>query len=283
MKYKDNPHLFAQKLSKIMIDKGMIDKKGKPDKVALYNLLYPNDLITEETRKNDSQFVVDKTRTISNWLNGKNYPKKITDVFLLCNTLDCDLDYFFTDMHAPTHNIEFISLETGLSNNAINMLKILLDYKNRYSSLLPGLCADTDVINIILEYQFIHTKEREDKNFPSWSIFHYIKQYLSSGNYERELQDRLRISDGAKWVDIEKNDIVTKNKKSYEVLYKEAINSKSGSGLNSKTVNVVNTKKDNERYVLEIDKLFCSYSKDNIFRELDKIKEYLELKEGDNQ
>ena len=37
MKYEIDTHLFSQKLSSILIEKGMIDKKGNPYKIALYN------------------------------------------------------------------------------------------------------------------------------------------------------------------------------------------------------------------------------------------------------
>lgn len=107
---------------------------------------------------------------------------------------------------------------------------------------------------------------------------HYIKQYLSSGIYEREQQDRLRICDGNVWVDIDNGDILIKNNEQYTIQNKSAINSSSGSGENSKTVHIVNIRNKKERYVVEINKMFESYSKDNIFRELDKIKDYIEKK-----
>lgn len=103
----------------------MIDKKGKPDKIDLYNLLYPTNAITKKDCEIDRQAVTDKTRNIDNWLKGKNYPKRISDVLELCNALSCDLDYFFTKMSAPTHDVEFISKETGLSTDAIETLKSL--------------------------------------------------------------------------------------------------------------------------------------------------------------
>ncbi len=48
MKYEINSHLFSKKLSSWLIKKGLKDKKGEPDKIALYNLLYPANVITEE-------------------------------------------------------------------------------------------------------------------------------------------------------------------------------------------------------------------------------------------
>lgn len=137
LKYEINAHLFSQKLHLIMTKMGMVDKKGKPNKIALYNLLYPNDLITDELLKEDRQKVTDKTRNIDNWLKGNNYPKRISDVLGLCNALNCDLDYFFTDMIAPTHDINFISNATGLSDISIDKL-------HKYTSL------DCDIVDKFL-------------------------------------------------------------------------------------------------------------------------------------
>lgn len=148
MKYEIGTHLFSQKLSSILIEKGMIDKKGKPDKIALYNLLYPNDKITKKDCEDDRQGVTDRTRNISNWLKGNNYPKRISDVLELCNALDCDLDYFFTNMPAPTHDIEFISQKTGLNKKSIDTLNILK--RSEYIGILNYIMSDYAILGRFL-------------------------------------------------------------------------------------------------------------------------------------
>ena len=148
MKYEIDTHLFSQKLSSILIEKGMIDKKGKPDKIALYNLLYPNNKITEKDCEIDRQGVTDRTRNISNWLKGNNYPKRISDVLELCNALDCDLDYFFTNMPAPTHDIEFISQKTGLNKKSIDTLNILK--RREYIGILNYIMSDYAILGRFL-------------------------------------------------------------------------------------------------------------------------------------
>ena len=153
MKYEIDTHLFAQKLSALLINKGMKNKKGEPDKIALYNRLYPTNAITDEDCKKDRQSVTDKTRNISNWLKGNNYPKRISDVLELCNALNCDLDYFFTSMPAPTHDLYFISHETGLSAQAVNRL---IEYDTNIKELLDCLIdfkdldEEPDFLNILL-------------------------------------------------------------------------------------------------------------------------------------
>lgn len=122
MKYEIDLHLFSKKLCSIMKRKKLTDKKGNPCPIALYNLLYPDDIITEDKLKKDRQEATDKTRNIRNWINGKNYPKNISTILSLCNALEIDLDYLFTDMECQTHNTQFIRNETGLSESNIERL-----------------------------------------------------------------------------------------------------------------------------------------------------------------
>ena len=164
MKYEIDVHLFSKKLSSLLIKKEMIDKKGEPDKIALYNLLYPKNAINDEDCKIDRQAVTDKTRNISNWLKGNNYPKRISDVLDLCNALDCDLDYFFTNMPAPTHDIEFISKETNLSCDAILYIQNATEYEQ--------LILDT-----ILKKEYF------------WDICYAIYSYMQTYYKEFQIQD----------------------------------------------------------------------------------------------
>lgn len=165
LKYVIDEHLFSQKLSSLLLKKGLIDKKGKPDKIALYNLLYPTNPITNEDCKLDRQAVTDKTRSISNWLAGHCYPKRISDVLELCNALNCDLDYFFTDMPAPTHDIEFIANNTNLSCDAILYLQNSTEYEQ--------LILDT-----ILKKEYF------------WDICYSIYSYMQTYYKELHIQDK---------------------------------------------------------------------------------------------
>lgn len=54
----------------------------------------------------------------------------------------------------------------------------------------------------------------------------------------------------------------------------DAINSKTFSGSDTSKLHIVSDDND-EHYVIDVDAMFKSYSKDNIFSELDKIKDYI--------
>ena len=223
---------------------------------------------------------IDRNRIQQLETSPKVIPKE-EELRAYCNYFNTTSDYLLgiRNTKPVDENIAMIAKVTGLSNDAIEMIKILSNYRKEYNSFLPGLGAYIDAINAILEFQYKETKKTEKQdNIPAWSVLHYIKQYLSSGIYEREQQDRLRICDGNVWVDIDNGDILIKNNEQYTIQNKSAINSSSGSGENSKTVHIVNIRNKKERYVVEINKMFESYSKDNIFRELDKIKDYIEKK-----
>lgn len=214
-------------------------------------------------------------KTYQNYEQGHNFPT-LEYATNLADLYKVSIDYLLGKSdytHVENEDIEKI---TGLSNDAIEMLKILSNYRMKYQSIMPELGADIDAINAMLEYQYFYTKKNEKDGMPGWSIFHYIKQYLSSEKFEREMQDRLRVCDGSVWVDIENGDVLQKGDKQYKVMRSEAINSKTGSGTNSKTLHIFNTQNPKDRYVVDIAKIFSTYSKDNIFKELDKIKAYLD-------
>ena len=153
MKYEIEIHIFSEKLNRIMLEKGLVNKKGKADPIKLYNLLYPNDEITDDMFKLDGQKYRDKTHNILNWIQGKNYPKSIKDILSLCNALECDLDYFFTDMECPTHDIQFIHDYIGISKEAINELHRLTTFPAGGSRLaiIDYLLCNTDFSTVLTE------------------------------------------------------------------------------------------------------------------------------------
>lgn len=154
MKYEIDLHLFSKKILSIIKKRGLVDKNGKPDKIAFFNILYPSAAITDEECSQDRQKVTDTTRTVDNWLKGKNYPKRISDILHLCNSLGCDLDYFFTDMDAPTHDLNFISKETGLSSEAIEKI---CNYSPQIKELINRLILNSKEDNLLKLLQAIQT------------------------------------------------------------------------------------------------------------------------------
>lgn len=193
--------------------------------------------------------------------------------------IDVSVDYLLGYTSVMENRSMNISNDLGLSGDSIEMLKILINFKSKYNDFIPALGTDIDVINILLEYEY-NKAQKAGECIASWSIFHYIRQYLSSGIYEREQQDNIRVCDGKIWFDLKKGDILIREKKEHIITDMEARNSESGGGSNTKKLDVINTKNPNERYNVEVNKMFQSYSRDNILTELDKIKTYIEKKKS---
>lgn len=157
MKYVSDLQIFSQKLCDLMKKRGMTYKNNQPDPILLYNAFYPHDqlqIIDQNGNGFGRSEYTEKTRKFDNWIKGKSYPKTITDMLQLCNALNCDLDYFFTDMNCTTHDLQFIQDKTGLSENAIsNLISI-----NTYNKYFPG-CNDDKLALLNLILQDSHEKE----------------------------------------------------------------------------------------------------------------------------
>lgn len=141
MIYEIDLHFFAQKLSSLMKERGMVDKKGNPDSKELYKAMYPNNI---ETDSKNGQSLTDKARAQDNWIKGKNFPQDITKLLELCNALNCNLDYFFTPMQEATHDMHYICEETGLTTQSVETLKKLHDREQYYTD------HDMKILNYIL-------------------------------------------------------------------------------------------------------------------------------------
>lgn len=161
MKYVSDLRLTSQKLGELIKKKGMIDKKGNPDKTAFYNMLHPDSPITEEFRhKYGSKKAYDATRSIDNFLKGNNYPNSIEDILDMCNALDCDLDYLFTgDLEVPTHDLKFVTEETGLSVDAVSYLKEAAPYEQLMLSIMLETGYFKEICLSIYSYMTMNYKE----------------------------------------------------------------------------------------------------------------------------
>lgn len=129
MNYETHLHYdceqFALKLGTLMKERNLVDKKGKPSHIELYNLFYPNDKISTSAV---GQAVIDKTRKFRDWINGKHFPKDLQDLLKLCNVLDCDIEYLFCEeVEHATRDEEFICNYLGLDKYAVRELH---EYKN---------------------------------------------------------------------------------------------------------------------------------------------------------
>ena len=135
-----NKETFSTKLKKRLSDLGLCQirktgtKNWTPALVELHNKINPNDIITEDTDKNNK---IDRYR---DWINGKTTPD-LEEFAKLCNALEVDSSYFFTDTEAPTRDICFISDALKLSPKAIEKL---MCYDSGLKKILDALiCTES--------------------------------------------------------------------------------------------------------------------------------------------
>lgn len=70
--------------------------------------------------------------TVRNWEQGRTPPETGT-LFLIAELLDCDLDYLTGRIERPTHDLEFITDQLGLSEEAVK--KIMRMSKSQVKSI----------------------------------------------------------------------------------------------------------------------------------------------------
>lgn len=219
-------------------------------------------------------------KTYQNYEQGHNFPT-LEYATKLADLYNVSIDYLLGKSDYTSITNETIGNITGLTNESIEVLQMWKKQRERYTQI-PSIGADTDALNAILGYEY-EKRIKSDNALCGWSIFHYIKQYLSSGSFKRQAQDRVRfkVKNNDIFKDFEIGDTVIKSKEPNEKYIVESIgtmNKSTNKGSDTSTVEIENTNNHKECYTLEIDSLFESYSKDNLFRELDKIKEYMKEK-----
>ena len=127
MKYVNEIHYDFDKSKMGNKIRKRMDELGIQDERTLYALMYPKQ--AEDVMKSDADLVEkqrirDTVRYLSNWIKGKNAPKNIEDILLLCKALQCDANYLIMDNSCTTQEIQDIHEYTGLSEEAIENLNV---------------------------------------------------------------------------------------------------------------------------------------------------------------
>lgn len=118
------------------------------------------------------------TATVSSWEQGRANPPFET-LMKLPEMLDCDLDYLSGRLSEPTHDIQFIHDQTGLSETAIQKLIILKKWPY-FREPLSHLIESDGITNFLMTYRSFldllgklkHTDGNEDRtwNFPEYRL-----------------------------------------------------------------------------------------------------------------
>jgi|GEM_PF-3875994 len=271
--------------------KALRESKGiKNERILAEQIFYTSDKYEKSDDEDVNNGTIESIRKrINNHIKQNDCNPKMEFIKEYCDFFKCDSDFLLGYIDFPTKSNQGIFESLGLSNESITILehftKLREKNKSEYHELLPSLGTDIDAINFILEYEYQkYESVKEQHGFPSWSLFHYIKQYLLSENYERQLQDKISVLNGRKWYDIETGDALIKNNTEEQIRIEclRAVNSTSNGADNPQDIYLENKNNKKDCYIIDTDKIFESYAKDNIFRELDKIKTFVKNQEGDN-
>ena len=120
---------------------------------------------------------LDNPQTISNWEKGRYTPTSFETAMKLADRLDCDLDYLIGRLPEPTHDIQFIHDQTGLTGEAVRKLQ-----ENRgLSFVLSLLIEQNDFIPLLwnIEQKLLQdlTDQETDQDIRDLTAFQ-ISKYL---------------------------------------------------------------------------------------------------------
>ena len=145
--------IFGKQLQKRMKQKDIWDNEhNKPDLERLFILMHPDKITEVDRNTKEPKYIHSKTRAIRTWTDGQIIPD-IETIVKLCNILDCDIRYLFTenaempnrdiDYLCQTYNINRESSENLLAitkdKAAVEMLNIILGNKESLLDFLQNL------------------------------------------------------------------------------------------------------------------------------------------------
>lgn len=146
-------------------------------------------------------------KTVMNWEQGIATPS-LENIMQLSDALECDMDYLTGKLEQPTHNIQFIHDQTGLTGEAVAKLQENRDLMFVLSLLIeqPGFVSWLVQINNYLSA--IHTRklfppkdeeEKEDddfhmeeKQFLTYKRLINILESIPVKEYEERLYNQMR-------------------------------------------------------------------------------------------
>ncbi len=166
-------NLFKNRLWKLMENKGIYTAEG------LAKNLYDNHYVSVKQKESYDDPSIIYHRAIDSVKNkvqrhlNSNTAKKLQGEYAIayCKFFDCSADYLFGNIECRTHDNQFIQNETGLSEPAIEELRLLA----LFDSTL-GTEPDLNTINILL--QQLSSKYN--------NIIHTITSYLRSNGLSED-------------------------------------------------------------------------------------------------
>jgi hypothetical protein len=141
------------------------------------------------------------------WQDGTTKPS-VANLAKICNVMDCDIDFFLTTQKVLRKSDDILSNDTGLSDEAIQLLKYWNTSKSDKTLPSDGF-NDVSCLNDILEqYNNYRINASESGQLPAPSIFFFMWSYFNSDNFARSEMDRVRFKSGKRYTDLNIGDTV---------------------------------------------------------------------------
>ncbi len=149
-------------------------------------------------------------QTVSNWEKGHYPPKSFADAIRLSDVLDVDLDYLTGRLREPTHDIQFIHDQTGLTGEAVKKLQenrglsFVLSLLIEQSDFIPLLWTINqamiqDVVNPAFTGAGTDKIIRDENAFSIYRYLVKILEDISPDEFIKRLSDAEEKKSPVKW------------------------------------------------------------------------------------
>ena len=99
-------------------------------------------------------------RSVQKWERGEYLPE-MENMLNICDYLDLDIDYLIGRIEQPTHAVKFIQEQTGLSEQAIQILQ--KNHDTRYQTILSKLIEDNRFSELLWDITMLKKAKGIDK------------------------------------------------------------------------------------------------------------------------
>ena len=108
--------------------------------------------------------------SVKKWEQGKAVPESET-LISLCEIFKCDMSYLFYQIELPTHDLQFVHEQTGLTMAAIKKIGRIYVDNPEYSDVISALMEDSN-----FEYLLYLISKRFSYSIPSEDIKPIIEE-----------------------------------------------------------------------------------------------------------
>ncbi len=256
-KHKDHREIFAKRLG------GLINREYGEKRGSRKNFYDDFSKVLKENDMGNENNGIDESG--KKWVTGQTIPST-EKLELLAGFFNVSIDYLLgkTDIESSIDE-DFIKDYTGLEPDAIRQLHAWKEESLKDRLLYAQFMQSLKALNVILCDKY----RQEQKGCNGWDVLHFIGSYLISDKIIRE-RGYARYQSGSRYERLEKGDIVIKANTKEEMQVDIPIVTYEITG-DVKKVGVYEEDNPNNRYYVELSKLYKAMSLRSIGEVLDNV------------